>query len=76
MLPLKRCPFTKKDARNGNKGGLVHRLKKLRAVVNYAHKVLRNPYADVGIFKCVESKMKHRKFVPKSIPHLIILASD
>ncbi|MDR3059203.1 MAG: site-specific integrase [Prevotella sp.] len=63
----------KRGARKGNKGGLVHRLKKLRAVVNYAHNILKNPYADIGIFKCVESKMKHRKFVPKSIPHNVIL---
>ncbi|MDR2001938.1 MAG: site-specific integrase [Prevotella sp.] len=63
----------KRGARKGNKGGLVHRLKKLRAVVNYAHNILQNPYADIGVFKSVESKMKHSKFIPKSIPHRIIL---
>jgi hypothetical protein len=30
----------KKGAKKGNKGGLVHRLKKLRAVVNYTHKII------------------------------------
>ncbi|MBF0648571.1 phage integrase SAM-like domain-containing protein [Dysgonomonas sp. GY75] len=63
----------KRGVRNGNEGGLVHRLKKLRAVVNYAHNVLKNPHAEVDIFKCVESKMKHRKFIPKSVPHSVIL---
>ncbi|NDV78142.1 tyrosine-type recombinase/integrase [Dysgonomonas sp. 511] len=62
-----------RGAKNGNKGGLVHRLKKLRAVVNYANTVLRNINADVSIFKSVESNMKQPKFIPKSIPHSVIM---
>lgn len=62
----------KRGEKNGNKGSLVQRLKKLKAVVNYAYGTLKNPNADVSVFECVESKMKHSKFTPKSIPHSVI----
>ncbi|MDR2001937.1 MAG: site-specific integrase [Prevotella sp.] len=62
-----------RGAKNGNKGGVIHKLKKLRAVVNYAFNTLKNPNADITAFDCVESKMKHTKFIPKSIPHNVIL---
>ncbi|MBF0648572.1 tyrosine-type recombinase/integrase [Dysgonomonas sp. GY75] len=62
-----------KGAKNGNKGGVIHKLRKLRAVVSYAFNTLKNPNADTGAFAGVENKMKHTKFMPKSIPHSVIL---
>lgn len=61
----------KEGAKKGNKGGVVHKLKKLRAVCNYASKK-RIPGANVDIFNCVEQKMKNTKFVSKAIPYSII----
>ncbi|NDV46333.1 hypothetical protein D0T49_04680 [Paludibacter sp. 221] len=57
-----------RGAENGNKGAVVARLKKLRAVCNPAFK-LNIPEVNISAFRCVELKMKQNKFVPKTIPH-------
>lgn len=57
--------------KNGNNGAVIHRLKKLKAVFNYAFKE-QMPGANVNIFKCVEMKMMHKKFTPKALPYDII----
>lgn len=61
----------KEGAKKGNKGGVVHKLKKLRAVCSYAAR-RKIPGANVEIFQCVGQKMKNNKFVPKTIPYSII----
>lgn len=57
-----------KGAENGNKGAVVGRLKKFLAVFNHADDK-KIPGVNPKLFKCVELKMKHGKFVPKTIPH-------
>lgn len=61
----------KKGAKNGNKGALSNRLKKLQAVFNHANK-MDIPNTDTKIFRCVENKMKQGKFEPKTIPFEVI----
>jgi len=58
----------KRGARRGNKGAVINRLKKLRAVCNYADK-LKIPGVNLKLFDCVSEKMQNRKFEPKTIPH-------
>lgn len=62
----------KRGAKNGNKGAVVQRLKKLKAVVNYAGTKLKIPTANVEIFENFTDKMKQHKFVPKTIPYSAI----
>lgn len=61
-----------RGAEKGNKGVVVGRLKKFLAVFNYADKK-KMPGVNPKIFKCVELKMKHGKFVPKTISHEVML---
>lgn len=61
----------KRGAENGNKGAVVGRLKKLHAVCNFAYK-MNIPEVNMSVFKCVESKMKHTTFVPKTVSHEVI----
>lgn len=60
-----------KGSKNGNKGALTNRLKKLQAVFNHANK-MDIPNTNTKIFRCVENKMKQGKFEPKTIPFEII----
>lgn len=61
----------KKGIANGNKAGLNQKLRKLRAIVNYAKEL--NMYgADPEIFGCVEDKMKWHKFEPKTVSKRVI----
>lgn len=57
--------------KNGNNGAVIHRLKKLKAVFGYAFKE-QMPGANLNIFKCVEMKMVHKKFIPKALSYDII----
>lgn len=61
----------KRGAEGGHKGAVVGRLKKFYAVFNHAKK-MDLPKVNPSIFKCVEEKMKHGKFEPKTIPYEII----
>lgn len=61
----------KKGIANGNKAGLNQKLRKLRAIVNYA-KGLNMYGADPEIFGCVEDKMKWHKFEPKTVSKRVI----
>ena len=56
----------KKGIANGNKAGLNQKLRKLRAIVNYAKGL--NP----EIFGCVEDKMKWHKFEPRTVSKRVI----
>ncbi|GAB6119757.1 phage integrase SAM-like domain-containing protein [Dysgonomonas termitidis] len=60
-----------RGAEKGNKGGVIQKLKKLKAVCNYASQ-RQIPGATTGIFKCVDQKMKTNKFIPKTIPYYVI----
>lgn len=60
-----------KGAKNGNKGALSNRLKKLQAVFNHANK-MDIPNTNTRIFRCVENKMKQGRFEPKTIPFEIM----
>ena len=61
----------KKGVANGNKAGLNQKLRKLRAIVNYA-KGLKMYGADPEVFGCVEDKMKWHKFEPKTVSKRVI----
>lgn len=61
----------KKGIANGNKAGLNQKLRKLRAIVNYA-KGLNMHGADPEIFGCVEDKMKWHKFEPRTVSKRVI----
>lgn len=61
----------KKGIANGNKAGLNQKLRKLRAIVNYA-KGLKMYGADPEVFGCVEDKMKWHKFEPKTVSKRVI----
>lgn len=61
-----------RGSQKGNKGAVVGRLKKFYAVFNHAEKE-DMPGVSTKVFKCVEQKMKHSKFIPKTIPHEIML---
>lgn len=61
-----------RGAQKGNKGAVVARLKKFLAVFNHAEDK-KLPGINPKIFKCVELKMKHGKFIPKTIFHEIML---
>ncbi|MBF0575494.1 tyrosine-type recombinase/integrase [Dysgonomonas sp. GY617] len=61
-----------RGAEKGNKGAVVGRLKKFYAVFNHAEKK-EMPGVNTKLFRCVELKMKHGKFVPKTISHEIML---
>lgn len=61
----------KKGIANGNKAGLNQKLRKLRAIVNYA-KGLNMYGAAPEIFGCVEDKMKWHKFEPKTVSKRVI----
>ena len=61
----------KKGIANGNKAGLNQKLRKLRAIVNYA-KGLNMHDADPEIFGCVEDKMKWHKFEPRTVSKRVI----
>lgn len=61
----------KKGIANGNKAGLNQKLRKLRAIVNYA-KGLNMHGADPEIFDCVEDKMKWHKFEPRTVSKRVI----
>lgn len=58
----------KKGIANGNKAGLNQKLRKLRAIVNYAKGYGANP----EIFGCVEDKMKWHKFEPRTVSKRVI----
>ena len=61
----------KKGIANGNKAGLNQKLRKLRAIVNYA-KGLNMYGANPEIFGCVEDKMKWHKFEPRTVSKRVI----
>lgn len=60
-----------KGAKNGNKGAVCSRLKKLQAVCNHAIK-MGIQGVNIAAFECVKGKMKTGKFVPKTIPYIVI----
>lgn len=60
-----------KGARNGNRGGLPHKLKLLRAVVNTA-KRLDIPGVNLGAFESVEVYMKNELSEPKTVSYGLI----
>lgn len=57
--------------KNGNNGAVSHRMRKLRAVCNYAFKK-GVPGATVGIFEDFEKHMKTTKFESKAISQDVI----
>jgi len=60
-----------KGAEKGNKGGVVNRLKNLRATLNHAIKA-GIPNVNVGAYIPVQSLMSSKKTDPKTIPFDII----
>lgn len=57
----------KRGLENGNKGGVVNRLKSLRATINYASKA-KLPGVDTSAYLGVQNKMQAGKTKPKTIP--------
>ncbi len=56
---------------NGNKGGIVNKLKSLRATINYANKA-KIPGVDPEAYIPVQNKMQTGKTIPKTIPYEVI----
>lgn len=62
----------KRGIENGNGGGLESRLRRLYGLLYYADK-MNIPNVDLSVFERVKMKMKAKEFVPKTLPHEVIL---
>ena len=59
-------------AKNGNKAGLVPKLKLLYGVFFYAKKLLDMPDTDVSVLSCTKELIKRKKGTPQSISYELI----
>ncbi|KAA6335088.1 hypothetical protein EZS27_016649 [termite gut metagenome] len=62
----------KRGIKNGNKGCLVTRLRKLRALCNHAADEMKMPSINADAFKAIEDKMAWGKFESKAISYKAI----
>jgi site-specific recombinase XerD len=58
--------------RNGNKAGLVPKLKTLYGVFFYSNKLLNMPDTDVAVLKCTKELIKRKKAEPQTISYDLI----
>lgn len=61
-----------RGARNGNKAGLVPKLKLLYGVFFYSDKLLKMPDTDVNVLKCTREHIKRKKGEPQTISYDLI----
>jgi integrase len=61
-----------RGARNGNKAGLVPKLKLLYGVFFYSNKLLNMPDTDVAVLKCTKDLVKRKKAEPQTISYDLI----
>jgi hypothetical protein len=61
-----------RGVRNGNKAGLVPKLKLLYGVFFYSDKLLKMPDTDVAVLKCTKDLVKRKKAEPQTVSYDLI----